>query len=191
MIRLFTVVEKETVLAMLQHSRLPEFINNIGYSKSCCKTICSTADDCYMSLGCILPCIVCDNSEFAEALTERFPLNWKTHMYLQLDVDEDRVFHLQHSTLLELSALPEPCTTEETIQYQAILLNAITNEFALGASSNAGDINFLVGLQCEDLTGFMILDEDFDPHEDTSASMSTNVSGNDLQNAIKSSVFSA
>ncbi len=191
MIRLFTVVEKETVLAVLQHSRLPEFINNIGYSKSCCETICSTAEDCFMSLDCILPCIVCNSSEFAEALTERFPLNWKTHMYLQLDVDEDRVFHLQHSTLLELSALPEPCTTEETIQYQAILLNAITNEFALGFSRDAGEINFLVGLQFEDLTGFMILDEDFDPHEDVSVDMSTNISSKDLQNAIKSSVFSA
>lgn len=191
MITLYTVIEKSQMLAMLQNDKLPAFINNVRYSQSCCDTIfCTVANGC-LELEHLLPCICCDDNEFVEALTERFPINWQTHMYLMLQVDEDAVCHLNHGTLLELSALPEPCTTEETIQYQQLLLSSVENDFSFGVGNKSSHINFVINVKLADVKGYMLLDQDFDPEESTELHMDTNVTAANIQNAIKSSVFDA
>lgn len=189
MSRLFTVVEKELVLNLLKKAELPKFVNNIGYSQSCCDTVFEVAEESYFTLGNILPCIKCDDSDFAEALTERFPINWKTHMYLRVDIDDDRVFNIKHSVLLDLSSLPEPIDTEEAEQYHQLLLSDLNSDFNLGVSNNPGDINFLTDFAFEDITGFLILDADFDPHEDTDVKITAEISRKSLEEAVQSSVF--
>lgn len=187
MSKLYTVVEKSLVLKLLQTHEVPKIINNIGYSNSCNETIFEIASDSFLSLNSILPCIYVEDDEFAEALTERFPINWQTHMYLLVDVDESRVFNLKHSVLLDLSTLPEPIDTEEMERYHSLLLNDVNSDFKLGIGKDAASINFLTDLEVGDICGYLILDEDFDPHEDTDVKMSCDMKT--LQEAVRSSVF--
>ena len=187
MSRLFTVVEKKQVLALLDGKHLG-FVNNVGYSKSCADAIVEAAGESFGGLGSVLPCVWCEDDYVSETLTMRFPVNWTTHMFLMLNTESAKVFNLKHETLLELSALPEPCTTEETIAYRNILLSAIDNEFNLGECKDNAAMNFITEFGFGDIQGFLILDEDFDPHED-GAAMRVVGSRAEIEAAIKSSIF--
>lgn len=185
---LYTVIEKLVMLELLEKGKLPAFVNNVGYSQECCDLVFEVVSEGNDGLKSLFPCVHCKYEEFADALTERFPINWQTHMYLMLEVDEEDICSMDHSVLLELSRF-NGAVDEEDSAYFELLTNSMNSGFKFGVEDDARAMYFAMNVSLDNVKGYMLLNPDFDPEDCEDVQMVTDVSAGDLERAIKSSVF--